>query len=155
MIEWPPGEPITIVSFPFSSNTRVGAIELRGRFFASTRLATGLPSSSGAQEKSVSSLLRKNPRTIWRLPNAASTLADLQELQHREAARAGRRHAAYFPAAVPAAQRLAPYRGIGGEVRLHEVAGCALVAARRSGDVARDPAAVERVSAARRDALQH
>ena len=75
MIEWPPGEPITMVSFPFSSNTRVGAIELRGRFFASTRLATGLPSSSGTQEKSVSSLLRKNPRTIWRLPNAASTLA--------------------------------------------------------------------------------
>src|SRR6267143_1592912 len=126
MIEWPPGEPITMKSFPFSSNTMVGAIELRGRFFASTRLATGLPPSSGSQEKSVSSLLRKNPRTIWRLPNAASTLADLQELQHRETTRAGRWHAADLPAAVRAAQRLAPYRGIGGEIRFGEIAGSAL-----------------------------
>src|SRR5205814_9711878 len=51
----------------------VGAIAERGRLPASTRLATGLPSSSGANEKSVSSLLSRKPlRVIRRLPKASS-----------------------------------------------------------------------------------
>ena len=83
------------------------------------------------------------------------TLEDPEDLQHRETARAGRRHAAHLPAAVRAAQRLALLRRIGGEVRLHEVAGSALVAAHRGCDLARDLAAVERVGAARRDAREH
>src|SRR5205807_9192391 len=78
------------------------------------------------------------------------TLEDPEDLQHRETARAGRRHAAHLPAAVRAAQRLALLRRIGGEVRLHEVAGSALMAAHRGCDRARDLAAVERVDAARR-----
>ena len=51
----------------------VGAIDERGRLPASTRFATGLPSSTGANEKSVSSLLSRNPPSvISRLPNASS-----------------------------------------------------------------------------------
>ena len=68
----PPGEPITSTSSPSASNTMVGAIELRGRLPASTRLATGRPSSSGAKEKSVSSLLSRKPPTIRCEPKPAS-----------------------------------------------------------------------------------
>ena len=79
----PPGEPATmyrspgVVASPLSAplNTIVGAIEDRGRFPPSTLLATGLlASSSGSSEKSVSWLLSMNPPTMWKEPNAASTL---------------------------------------------------------------------------------
>lgn len=54
-----------------------GDIELRGRLPGSTRLATGAPlSSTGAKEKSVSSLLSRKPKpgTITPLPNEDSTV---------------------------------------------------------------------------------
>src|SRR5262249_8312642 len=55
------------------SKTNDGAIELRGRLFASTRLAMGVPSALlGAKEKSVSSLLSRKPWVIWWLPIALS-----------------------------------------------------------------------------------
>jgi hypothetical protein len=56
---------------PFSS-TMVGAIDERGRLPGSTRLATGTPSTWLRNEKSVSSLFRRNPRTMIRDPKAFS-----------------------------------------------------------------------------------
>ena len=50
----------------------VGAIDERGRLPPSTRFATGLPSSSGAKAKSVSSLLSRKPSVITRLPKPVS-----------------------------------------------------------------------------------
>ena len=51
----------------------VGAMEERGRLPASTRLATGLPSSVVAKEKSVSSLLSRKPLfVIRRAPKPSS-----------------------------------------------------------------------------------
>src|SRR5205823_11349270 len=58
----------------FLSNTMVGDIALRGRLPASTRLAIGPLASRESNEKSVSWLLRMKPSTIWREPNASSTL---------------------------------------------------------------------------------
>src|SRR3569832_1926973 len=73
MIAEPPGDPSAISSFllPFS-NTKVGAIELRGRFPGCTRLAIGPLLSAASAEKSVSSLLSKKPLTICRDPIASS-----------------------------------------------------------------------------------
>ena len=70
----PPGEPMLITSRPSRSNTRVGAIELRGRLPGSTRLATGPSSLLGRKEKSVSWLLSRKPSTKSREPKAFSTL---------------------------------------------------------------------------------
>ncbi|CRZ91308.1 Uncharacterised protein [Vibrio cholerae] len=50
----------------------VGAIDERGRLPGSKRLAIGRPSLCVANEKSVSSLLSKKPRTNKREPNAFS-----------------------------------------------------------------------------------
>src|SRR6266702_2069519 len=72
MISAPPGEPTTSRSLPFGANTSVGDIELRGRLPGSTRFATGRPSCSGRNEKSVSSLLSRKPSTISREPNSCS-----------------------------------------------------------------------------------
>ena len=58
---------------PARSYTMVGAIDERGRLPGSTRFATGAPSTSGANEKSVSSLLSRKPPSVSRwLPNAHS-----------------------------------------------------------------------------------
>ncbi|SLA03969.1 Uncharacterised protein [Mycobacteroides abscessus subsp. abscessus] len=55
--------------------TRVGAIDDRGRLPGETRLARSAPESSrGSAEKSVSWLLRMKPSTMWKLPNADSTV---------------------------------------------------------------------------------
>ena len=46
--------------------TSVGAIDERGRLPGETRLASSVPSSSrGSAEKSVNSLLSRNPSTMW------------------------------------------------------------------------------------------
>src|SRR5258708_4028308 len=167
MIEWPPGEPITMASFPFSSNTMAGAIELRGRFFASTRLATGLPASSGAQEKSVGSLFKKNPRTICRLPKAASTPAESatacaspstianRARPRSEVARAGGRSAGHAKGERRAVMGLSLARRVRGEFGFGELAWSGFVPPNRGGDVGGDLAVVEGVRAARRDALQY
>src|SRR5512135_2347096 len=73
MICEPPGDPTVATSWPEAlSNTRVGAIELRGRLPGSTRLATGRPPDCGTNEKSVSWLFSRKPRTITRAPNTSS-----------------------------------------------------------------------------------
>jgi hypothetical protein len=78
MMALPPGEPTTRTGRRLRSKTIVGAIELRGRLPASTRLATGLPFSSGAKEKSVSWLLRRKPRTIRREPKPSSIVVVIE-----------------------------------------------------------------------------
>ena len=77
MITLPPGEPATSFKGPrlpsaLRSNTSTGDIELRGRLRGSTRLATGLPSCSGTNEKSVNWLLRMKPLTIRWEPKMVS-----------------------------------------------------------------------------------
>src|SRR5512135_2683695 len=73
MICDPPGEPTAATNLPEDfSNTRVGAIELRGRLPGCTRFATGNPSDRGVNEKSVSWLFNRKPRTITREPNTSS-----------------------------------------------------------------------------------
>ena len=74
MMREPPGEPSAITTRPSPSNTRVGAMELRGRLPGSSRLATGPPSRSGRKEKSVNWLLSRKPRTMIREPNVVSML---------------------------------------------------------------------------------
>ena len=60
-------------------STKVGAIELRGRFSGCTRLATRLPSASrSVNEKSVNWLLSKKPRTICRLPKPFSIVVVME-----------------------------------------------------------------------------
>jgi hypothetical protein len=54
MIAGPPGEPSAATAFPSASKAITGVIELRGRFPGATALATGTPSRSGRNEKSVS-----------------------------------------------------------------------------------------------------
>ena len=70
----PPGDPIARTNWPSRSNTRVGAIDERGRLPGSTRLATGAPATAGRNEKSVSWLLSMKPRTMRREPKALSML---------------------------------------------------------------------------------
>ena len=73
MICEPPGDPVTISGFPCLSRTIVGAIELRGRLPPATPLAIALPfASTGTNEKSVSSLLRRKPAAHKWEPNALS-----------------------------------------------------------------------------------
>ena len=80
MVE-PPGEPVAMRNSPrlpslLVRNISVGAIELRGRLLAATRLAIGAPVLSvGAAEKSVNWLFsRKPPRVMWKAPKADSTV---------------------------------------------------------------------------------
>src|SRR5262245_62620342 len=69
----PPGEPSAAHGLPDASKTIVGAMELRGRLPGASALASGLPLlSTGRKEKSVSSLLSKNPAAHKREPKAAS-----------------------------------------------------------------------------------
>ena len=79
MMVAPPGEPVAMRNSPRAPvlslrNTSVGAIELRGRLPAATRLAMGSPPASvGAAEKSVSWLFsRKPPRVMWKAPKPLS-----------------------------------------------------------------------------------
>src|SRR4028119_839995 len=74
MIRLPPGEPTTAWSLLLASSTMVGAMELRGRLPASTRLAMGLPSSVVAKEKSVSSLLSRKPPLVMILAPKPSSM---------------------------------------------------------------------------------
>ena len=67
MMNGPPGEPTAMRTAPSRSNTTVGAMLLRGRLRGSTSLRP-----PGAKSKSVSSLLRRKPRTMMRLPKVAS-----------------------------------------------------------------------------------
>ena len=54
-------------------------MELRGRFPPSTRLAMGLPSlSAGENEKSVSSLFNRKPRTMTPLPKELSIVVVME-----------------------------------------------------------------------------
>src|SRR6476619_4900743 len=83
MITEPPGDPVTAYSGPRPdaawSNTRVGAMVLRGRLPGWTRLGTGTPSGPrGSAAKSVSWLLRMNPSTMWNEPNADSTVVVIE-----------------------------------------------------------------------------
>ena len=58
---------------PVAVETMVGAIDERGRLPGSTRLATGLPSATGTNEKSVSWLLSRKPLSVMSAaPNASS-----------------------------------------------------------------------------------
>ncbi|OQB98669.1 MAG: hypothetical protein BWX79_03274 [Alphaproteobacteria bacterium ADurb.Bin100] len=66
MMVAPPGEPVPIRKSPIEPSsailkTRVGAIELRGRLLACTRLAMGPLLSAASTEKSVSWLLSRKP----------------------------------------------------------------------------------------------
>ena len=73
MMRLPPGLPTAMSRAPvLPSNTRNGAMELRGRLPGATRLATPMPSSTGWKLKSVSSLFNRNPRTITWLPKKDS-----------------------------------------------------------------------------------
>ncbi|MNT58123.1 hypothetical protein D3C72_1955410 [compost metagenome] len=74
MMALPPGEPTTPSRSPVAAlKMMVGAMELRGRLPACTLLAMGLPAASVAvNEKSVSWLFSKKPRTICRLPKPFS-----------------------------------------------------------------------------------
>ena len=75
MILEPPGDPVTSSRLSSPSSTIVGDIELRGRFPGCTRLAIGSPFPPvAAKEKSVSSLLSRNPPpgTMTPLPNELS-----------------------------------------------------------------------------------
>ena len=80
MIVAPPGEPVPMTNSPRAlplplRNTSVGAIELRGRLPAATRLAIRLPLASvGAGEKSVSWLFSRKPRVMWNEPMPDSTV---------------------------------------------------------------------------------
>ena len=74
MIIGPPGEPAAILNLPSGPNTMVGDIALIGRLPGAGALATGFPSRAGSKEKSVSSLLRKNPFAIISEPNTYSTV---------------------------------------------------------------------------------
>ena len=74
MIAGPPGEPVAIANLPSGPNTIVGDIALIGRLPGAGALATGLPSRTGSNEKSVSSLLRKKPFAITSEPNTNSTV---------------------------------------------------------------------------------
>ena len=58
----------------------VGAIELRGRLPPSTRLAIGRPSLLGLKEKSVISLLSKNPCVMSMLPNPDSIVVVIETI---------------------------------------------------------------------------
>ena len=79
MMRLPPGLPTAMSRAPLlPSNTRKGAIELRGRLPGATRLATAPPSSTGRKLKSVSSLLSRNPRTMMRLPKNASIVVVIE-----------------------------------------------------------------------------
>ena len=72
MMLLPPGEPSANTGLP-SLSTIVGAIEERGRFPGSTRLATAASGGPGSKAKSVSWLLSRKPSTISREPNEFST----------------------------------------------------------------------------------
>ena len=79
MMVAPPGEPVAMRNSPrvpsaAVRNSSVGAIELRGRLPAATRLAMGAPVESvGEAEKSVSWLFsRKPPRVMWKAPKPDS-----------------------------------------------------------------------------------
>ncbi len=79
MIAEPPGEPVDNSSFLLSlSNTKVGAIELRGRLPGCTRFEIGPFASATSKEKSVNWLLSKKPSTIWREPNASSIVVVIE-----------------------------------------------------------------------------
>ena len=73
MIAEPPGDPTLITNAPLArSKTSIGDIDDRGRLPPSTRFATGTPFSFGTNEKSVSSLLSRKPRTMICEPNTFS-----------------------------------------------------------------------------------
>ncbi|CAI8384211.1 MAG: Uncharacterised protein [SAR116 cluster bacterium MED-G04] len=59
----PPGEPITSTGLP-SFSTIVGAMDERGRLPGSTLFAMGTPSRCDRNEKSVNSLLSRNPPSV-------------------------------------------------------------------------------------------
>src|SRR6478609_6631610 len=69
MIVAPPGDPRARTGFPCSS-TMVGEIEERGRLAGPGRFGSWTAGFAGANEKSVSSLLSRNPRpgTVMPLP---------------------------------------------------------------------------------------
>ena len=73
----PPGEPMINFGFP-SFMTMVGDIEDRGRLPGSTRLAIGTPFLCERNEKSVSSLLSRNPPTIKREPKPFSIVVVIE-----------------------------------------------------------------------------
>ncbi len=78
MMRLPPGEPMAAKSLPSGPNTSVGDMDERGRLFASTRLATGIPSFSGRKEKSVSWLLRMKPAAMMWAPKGCSTVVVME-----------------------------------------------------------------------------
>ncbi len=55
-----------------------GAMDERGRLPGATAFATGRPSSTGRNEKSVSWLFRKNPPTARPEPNSDSTVVVIE-----------------------------------------------------------------------------
>ena len=76
MIAAPPGEPVAISKLsiepsPARLNTSVGAIELRGRLWAGSGWRSGRRHRTGCDEKSVSSLFSRKPRTKRKAAHAA------------------------------------------------------------------------------------
>ncbi len=78
MITGPPGEPVAIQKSPSGLKTMVGDIALIGRLPGPGALATGLPSRSASNEKSVSSLLRKKPFAIISEPKTNSMVVVIE-----------------------------------------------------------------------------
>ncbi len=73
MVE-PPGEPSATTGRSWRSSTIVGEIDDRGRLPGPGRFGSWTAGSAGAKEKSVSSLLSRNPRpgTVMPLPPVCS-----------------------------------------------------------------------------------
>ncbi len=76
MMVAPPGDPRARTGSPWSS-TMVGEMEDRGRLAGPGRFGSWTAGSAGAKEKSVSSLLSRNPRpgTVMPLPPVCSMVS--------------------------------------------------------------------------------
>ncbi len=77
MMVAPPGEPRATTGCRWRSRTIVGAIEERGRLPGPGRFGSWTAGLAGAKEKSVSSLLSRNPRpgTVMPLPPVCSMVS--------------------------------------------------------------------------------
>ncbi len=77
MMVAPPGEPSATTGLSCRSSTIVGEIDERGRLPGPGRFGSWTAGLAGAKEKSVSSLLRMNPRpgTVMPLPPVCSMVS--------------------------------------------------------------------------------
>ena len=76
----PPGEPSAATGRREASSTITGAIDERGRLPPATAFATGAPSATGRNEKSVSWLFSMKPPTARPEPNSDSTVVVIETM---------------------------------------------------------------------------